>query len=623
MKQISLIFILSFFLQNIFGQVLTKEEAYAFADKLWEMEILSERGRNMLKMKIDLNKDGYQPMDVESLNVTGVSVKKEISNLYILDFLHFAFQNETRFRMGEEEHDKIAKKYIEEKGERQLTEKDIENIHKIFFEKITDFEGWKIEEKIISEDSILENSGYTWKMNIWQKIEKRLVHSSRSVTGKTRSRTAKDLFEIGLVNRKVYDETIKKIRAKELKTEMDIIDYAKFQLQFYETLPTLKEEELKILDNLKQVGLLSEVNFQELIHPKNAERELSRFEIFSKCENAKVLKNDICTSKPFTCFQNAFAEIKSLIPDLDYKNFDYRIDERSFEWDKDLLFLESKIQMDLDGKTYRSSSMQGSYNKKEDPNWTLDSLEINYQSSAINMVNKILTNRNSSMRLYSVFEKSTDFRKKRAILLMTQNQFKAWNDPYGMHFYSEDHNNFFTIDKVNELIDEYKLIGLFDHLTKDEIEEGIIKVHEGNIYSHVDILMQFSNVIIDFDWEYHNLTNPYEELTTKFAKSSKGNFKPENIKDDFSKNYEKAETTFSFEVLGKKYQREFRMMGDWLDHRFISLINDAIKDSQVDGKFYDCIDDAQYDGYIFLTKRQYDFLKKEQPKFFYKNNSHD
>jgi hypothetical protein len=65
------------------------------------------------------------------------------------------------------------------------------------------------------------------------------------------------------------------------------------------------------------------------------------------------------------------------------------------------------------------------------------------------------------------------------------------------------------------------------------------------------------------------------------------------------------------------------MMGDWLDQRFLYLIDDAIKDNQVDGKFYDCVDDIQDDGYIFLTNQQFEFLQKNQPELFYKYNSHD
>jgi hypothetical protein len=623
MRQFSLIFILSFFLQNTFGQVLTKAEAYAFADKLLEVEILSERGRNMLKMQIDLNQNGNQPLNVESSGLSSASFKKSISISYVLDFCFFAFQNEQAFRMGVEEFDEIAKKYEKDHGKKRLNEEDFQKINKIFNEKSKDIEGFKIEENIVNEEENLKDDGLIRGISFGKKMEKRLIHTSRSVMGKTRSRTANDLFRIGLINEKVLDDIVAKIKLKELNSELAVVGFAKEQIHFYENLPIRKEAELKILNNLKRVEILSEATFQELTSPKNAGREFHRFEIFASCKNAKVLKNNQCLGDPIACFQNALDEIKVLIPGLDYEKIDYRIDERSFDWNENLFFLELKIQLDLDGKTYRSSSMQGSVDKKENPNWTLDSLNINYRGSIFRMANKILANRNSPKRLYSIFEGGNDRRKKLAIMLMTENEFKAWDDPYGMYFYPEDHNNFFTIIKLNELIDEYKLIGLLDHLTKKEMEEGRKKVHETMIYSYSDILINFPNLVVDFDWEYGNMTNPYEELTTEFAKASKGNFKPENIKDGFSENIEKANTTFSFEISGKEYKRELEMMGDWLDQRFLYLIDDAIKDNQVDGKFYDCVDDIQDDGYIFLTNQQFEFLQKNQPELFYKYNSHD
>jgi hypothetical protein len=48
----------------------------------------------------------------------------------------------------------------------------------------------------------------------------------------------------------------------------------------------------------------------------------------------------------------------------------------------------------------------------------------------------------------------------------------------------------------------------------------------------------------------------------------------------------------------------------------MKLIEKAIAEHHVDGKFYYCLDDGQAGGYIFLTDAQYAYLKANQPGLF-------
>ncbi len=75
-------------------------------------------------------------------------------------------------------------------------------------------------------------------------------------------------------------------------------------------------------------------------------------------------------------------------------------------------------------------------------------------------------------------------------------------------------------------------------------------------------------------------------------------------------------TTYSFRFENKTDNKQLAMNGDWLDSAFLELIRIALEENSIDRNYYYCITDDQDGGYIFLTKRQYDYLKEHQPELF-------
>ena len=53
--------------------------------------------------------------------------------------------------------------------------------------------------------------------------------------------------------------------------------------------------------------------------------------------------------------------------------------------------------------------------------------------------------------------------------------------------------------------------------------------------------------------------------------------------------------------------------GDWLEPAFLDMIRRALKENNVDGDIYYCIDNGQESGYIFLTHDQRKFIKDNYP----------
>lgn len=52
---------------------------------------------------------------------------------------------------------------------------------------------------------------------------------------------------------------------------------------------------------------------------------------------------------------------------------------------------------------------------------------------------------------------------------------------------------------------------------------------------------------------------------------------------------------------------------DWLAPEFLELLKKALKENNVDGDFYYCVDNGQESGYIFLSSKQHEFIQRNYP----------
>lgn len=145
-----------------------------------------------------------------------------------------------------------------------------------------------------------------------------------------------------------------------------------------------------------------------------------------------------------------------------------------------------------------------------------------------------------------------------------------------------------------------------------EIREAKEKVASTDIGSIEELLLQFPKTIVLFDWETGNLENPYEDLTKQFEQAARGSFSITNIIDDYRKGWKKAKKIkYAFTMNGRTYETMLDFKDDWLDSRFMELLQKAMKENKVDGNLYYCVDNGQESGYIFLNSNQYKFVKEK------------
>lgn len=604
------------------AQNLTQSQAIDFAEKLYQVEILSEKGRDSLIHKIQKREFENGGIVFPLMGTTVPSYDTDLKKSVILNFCAKAFSGEFFYRTGwGKEADAIQKEVYKNINTEKISDEEREKLSFEYQKRIALLKGPSIEATIPIEDSLSHDFGYTvyppinfptWSDRVGY------IHKNRSVVGKTRTRTLNDLLKIGLIDQRIYDEALPKIQSNELYLEQYLLEDLVNRTVYYEDFVGNKNEELGLLDKLKKVNILSEKGYTSLLSSYKPYEIKRKFDYLPYCNNALVcdLKKYPIESK--NCYPLIFDEIKKILPEFDYKNFN--IDTKIGEYGKDMLRQDFKIEFSVDNKTYTSSFLD-KFIKKEPQSWDKPDSLARISEEFYNGINKFLKDKNSSNQLY--FVRRIDgaigytYRAENTfgLILMTKQQRDAWGE-YLEEFSTENHDNTFNTEGVQKLIKEYDQIGLFKHLTATEIDSAKRRVEEVNIESFAGLLSCFPKNLVYFDWESGNLENPYEELTNNFAAASRGAFTPTNILDNFEKDWKNDTTHYGFTFNGKQYETELEMKNDWLDPKFMELIDKALLEQHIDGKIYPCLNNGQEGGYVFLSSFQFKYLQKHHPTFF-------
>ncbi len=234
------------------------------------------------------------------------------------------------------------------------------------------------------------------------------------------------------------------------------------------------------------------------------------------------------------------------------------------------------------------------------------------EMEVLTLFNRILTDQGSDYRLFSLWR--NDGGVSLVKLNKAQYEFLVNSQEDGGYTYFNPNwyklivnvNEGFsllTTEEVKEAFDFLDNLGLFGEQSVRRYQEinrqGILEVKE--------ILPSLDSMIYDFDWEMTDLNTPYLSVTKSLASISRGKFSPTQIYDDF--NYVADSVHFGFVLNGKEYATTMKVMGDWYSPEFLELIDNALEEQHVEGRFYPVNVDGQANGFMFLTLAQYEVLK--------------
>ena len=426
-----------------------------------------------------------------------------------------------------------------------------------------------------------------------------IISSKRSVSGKTRTRTLKDLLKIDLINQLIYDDILPKIKKNEVFLESQIFSISTERMYFYSNFDAKKAKQLTFIENLVKEKMISVENQKRIIASYKPYEIKERFEFLPYCNNALVFDLKKYSLNPLEYYPLIFNEIKKIVPNFNFTNFTIAIKKSDYG---DLIRQDAVFSFKISNKKYTHTGFQKFKRKIPDSTQKPDTL-AKVSEEFHKCVNKYLKDINSDKRLYFVknivhgtgYSLEKDF----GLILMTEKQRALWGEDMST-FSREKHENTFNTEGVQNLIKEYQQIGLFEHLTKNEVDSAFQKIEVAEINSFSSILSCFPKTIVYFDWESGNLENPYEELTLEFAASSRGAFTPTLINDNFEKDEKNKTTRYGFTLKGKRHETDLEMQSDWLDPKFMELIETALTEHNIDGEIYRCLDNGQAAGYIFF-----------------------
>ncbi|MGB3800884.1 MAG: hypothetical protein WA952_13800, partial [Lewinella sp.] len=491
-------------------------------------------------------------------------------------------------------------------------------IDTLYQEAMRKFDGALIEDNIPLEDSILRRSGainYGLRQRTpYGNGAYGLISPQRSVLGKHRSQTAKDLHQIGLITDTVYREVKQLIVRQIITREEDVARYAAERTRYFDEYTNNRAQESRWLSTLEAADVIAREQLQDLTDRPYPSPLLEDLDLLPYTKRGKIFHLRDYSLDPAEGYSRLLAEVAELIPGFEYTDLEV-LETRADDNYGDLTAYNLSLAFTAEGQRYRHMAF---YNFRRDGEErdTVLSLAAEFHT----VFNKYLSDRGTPYRLhlarlprYDPLADPSIF----GVILLTEEQYKTWDAEGRADILSrEDFDRLFTSTAAATALAAYDSIGLFRHLSTAEIAAGRACAAESTIETYTDLLQCFPKTIVYFDWETGNLENPYAELTREFAAASRGAFNPVDIQDEFGASWEKEFVTYGFAVGTESYSTELPMEGDWLSSGFLEMITKAMEISGVAGEFHYCLDNGQASGFIYLTEDQFDYLSREQPALF-------
>ncbi|MBN8684369.1 MAG: hypothetical protein J0L99_17100 [Chitinophagales bacterium] len=588
------------------AQNLSKAEALAFSEKLLENKIINDKGKYQLDSFIQTGNFVRSKLLIVAPHKE--KYREGLSCFHILQWLGRAFYLDMMFRSGlvelEHEYEQALKSAVTwEERTKIRAEMQI-----AFSERRKFYEGPAIEAAIHDED-MLESTLVMTESKSPGINNCNVIHPSRSTTGKTVRRTIKDLYQIGLIDKKIYDKINEDIVPNKEINEFVVLLLAMDQTVFYEDFEENKIIEQFYINKFKQEGLLTKDGLVRLNNPAYSDKILTPYDIFRACKYTFAIKDPEFSDKPEQFFEKMYTLLKDFVPDFDFHKFTILVENKTpNEYSNGIKTYQ--ISFEVKGEKYGTQISDPSL--LED---TITIMSFPYFVELFEPVNQFLINSGQEVRLFHTKPlPESEFKDDGLLLLLlTAKQYKSG---MSISLFGPEKFNSKTNINVKKAVALYKKIGLLDHLSESDWEKFEANLKYNTIKNYQDLLLCFPNVIVDFDWEMDTDEKPYKNILLYFARCSQGNFDPQNIVDEYRLSNEEETGRLAFDFGNKHYETTFKMPSAWLERGFLDLIERALSEQNIDGRFYYCLDGGQESGFVFLTRKQFKILQEKQPTLF-------
>jgi hypothetical protein len=480
-------------------------------------------------------------------------------------------------------------------------------LHEVFRQLPAQFH---LEEKIKAEDSVAAG-GWTIFPPLGALPRQHWIADRRSTTGKTRTRTARDLHALGLLDARAYRQVLAEIRGGQLRTEAELCRRGSELMLLAATYGARRAGQLDWLRQLRQAGLLTDAGLQQLSRADARYEVLRPFEVLAYCPQARILDLRRLPRDPQQLYPALFAQLPALLPGFRYRDLQVQVRRRSMSED---VWVDSvTLSFTAGGRRYRTDFYHD-FMRKDGTGPAALGAKVGYEFRR--GVNQWLADQNSPLRLYLAYTpdaQSVYGNERLGLAALTAAQRPLWGEE--TYFLTrESHDNGFGSARIEALVAEAGRLGLLSHLSPAERAAGRARALSGEVTSYAELLQCFPRLLLVIDGESANPPRPYARLTQELAGISRGGFRPTDVQDGFGEDFPRTATVpFAFRHGGRLYRTRLEVHDDWLDAGYFALIEQAMRAPGAAGQFYSCL---LGEGYLFLTPAQHAHLQRTQPALF-------
>lgn len=483
-------------------------------------------------------------------------------------------------------------------------------------------------ETLMNKSETKSNAKYLYAL--FQVEFKKLTGQFYSIT------TSFDFDEVDKLNatqqlqiNKEHQTYLSKLRSRDLLTEKEFLYFQnkinnedffhKLQLMLsiidkVSSNEHMNPDKLKLfVDELKSKQIITS-NYDKLLTAIEQEKLQNPIDFLNYCDKAIIINENDFPAEPAQYLERMHQKTASIFPELAFTNFEFQIVLDSTISDADSKFYNFVVTLTSNGKKYKQKSSYHLYSPSKNKYFgnKID------QQEYYKIFNKILADFQSPYRLHEVktYQGNAVDWKTFGIIALTKEQAASLQRSHDFLMPSyENFKNSLNTTKIEQAIEEYKKIGLLAHLSNEQIDNAKEKValEENNTLN--DVLMAFPDVIYSFDTELANLQDPYAELISAYKKIAHNDFNPTDIADNFNNNTTKK-VKLKFKLGKKAYEKSFKIDSDWIDSDFFSFIDSVVKKEKLKGQFYQLYTGGQEASVIYLTTKQYNYLRTNKLLLF-------
>lgn len=593
--------------------------AATIADSLYARQILNAAGRDTLKQRI-----ATQALAVR-YSVPGREaqyVDTLVDPATVLDFCADLFQQELLYRLDMSsalasfEQGKPVADSARQRQKRRF-EAVLQRANGDTTAALRQFmtPAQLIETHIKAEDSLV-HTGWTIYPPLSAMPTQHGIAESRSAMGRTRTRTARDYYALGLLTDGQYATLRRELAANELADELAVTQRAA-QLALDSVVYPVRRQVLdSLLTRLSLAGVLPPGGQAQALANPQVARQFDLLSVLPYCAHGRLFRLDSLPANPQQRYARLLAEVAHIWPTFRYTDVRMQVRARRRYRSRELL---ATMTFRAGGRRYATTSVLDYDLDVSGPPTKVRQRPLHYlPDEFVTMLNQYLRDQRSPMRLYLAAPEDDpsllDMRS--GLLLLTPEQRAAWGPARGLLDGPPQPDTLFTSARIEQALGLYQRLGLLAGLSPAEMAYGREQAFGGTVGSYAALLACFPHLVVYTGGEDAEQPQAYAHALREVAAATRGAFRPTHIRDTFAGEIgRKQHSALSFVAGGRTYRINLTSDLGWMINDFTSLVQRAVRETS-NGQLYYLGYGDENGLYVFLTTTQAAALRRAQPALF-------